>query len=385
MIDLKKYDQVYYRVLAILLLMFTGAVLLINFLTPSKEFSESENRMLQKLPKFSLETLVSGKFTSEFESYISDQFMERDFWIGLKSDADQGMGKKESNGVYIGKDGYLIQKFPPPEKGDLEDKVKAVQAFDKASPGLRKYMMLVPTAAAVLEDKLPPYASGGDEMVYWEKIKDSHLGDIRCIDVSPALEANKEQPIYYKTDHHWTTKGAFLAYRELGAPMSFTPKNEDDFNIRQVTSQFYGSLYSKSGFRHIQPDSIELYYPKTPGTISVDYVDEQQSADSMYVMENLAKKDKYTVFFNGNHGLIRITTDNTEGRRLLIVKDSYANSLIPFLTSHFSEIDVIDLRYYDGDILKLTEERQIHDMLILYNITTFFEDPSIKSLADSVE
>lgn len=382
---MKKYDQVYYRALAILLLMFTGAVLVINFLTPSKVFSESENRMLQQLPKFSLETLVSGKFTSEFESYISDQFMERDFWNGLKSDADQGVGKKDSNGVYISKDGYLIQKFSPPEKGDLEDKVKAVQAFDKATPGLRKYMMLVPTAAAVLEDKLPPYASGGDEMVYWEKIKDSHLGDIRFIDVSPALEANKEQPIYYKTDHHWTTKGAFLAYRELGAPMSFTPKNEDDFNIRQVTSQFYGSLYSKSGYRHIQPDSIELYYPKTPGNISVDYVDEQQSADSMYVMGNLTMKDKYTVFFNGNHGLIRITTDNTEGKRLLIVKDSYANSLIPFLTPHFSEIDVIDLRYYDGDVLKLTEDRQFHDMLILYNFTTFFEDPSIKTLADSVE
>ncbi len=382
---MKKYDQIYYRALAILLLMFTGAILVVNFLTPSNVFSESENRMLQQLPNFSLQTLRSGKFTSEFETYLSDQFMERDFWIGLKSDADRGMGKKESNGVYIGKDGYLIQKFSPPEKRNLEDKVKAIQAFDKATPGLRKYMMLVPTAAAVLEDKLPPYASGGNERGYWEKIRDSHLGDIRCIDVSPALVANKEQPIYYKTDHHWTTKGAFLAYRELSSPMSFTPGNEEDFNIRQVTSQFYGSLYSKSGFRHIQPDSIELYYSKSPRAVSVDYVDEQQSADSMYAMENLEKKDKYTVFFNGNHGLIRITTDNTEGRRLLIVKDSYANSLIPFLTSHFSEIDVIDLRYYEGDILKLTEDRQIHDMLILYNTSTFFEDPSIKSLADSVE
>ncbi|RED75152.1 DHHW family protein [Cohnella phaseoli] len=382
---MKKYDQIYYRALAILLLMFTGAILVVNFLTPSNVFSESENRMLQQLPNFSLQTLRSGKFTSEFETYLSDQFMERDFWIGLKSDADRGMGKKESNGVYIGKDGYLIQKFSPPEKGDLKDRVKAIQAFDKATPGLRKYMMLVPTAAAVLEDKLPPYASGGNERVYWEKIKDSHLGDIRYIDVSPALEANKEQPIYYKTDHHWTTKGAFLAYRELSSPMSFTPKNEEDFKIRQVTSQFYGSLYSKSGVRHIQPDSIELYYPISPGAISVNYVDEQQSADSMYAMENLEKKDKYTVFFNGNHGLIRITTDNTEGRRLLIVKDSYANSLIPFLTPHFSEIDVIDLRYYEGDVRKLTEDRQIHDMLIVYNTSTFFEDPSIKSLADSVE
>ncbi|MEK3879406.1 DHHW family protein [Paenibacillus sp. FSL M7-0420] len=382
---MKKYDQVYYRGLAIVLLMFTGAVLVVNCLTPGKVFSESENRMLQQLPAFSLQTLGSGKFTSEFESYISDQFMERDFWIGLKSDADQGLGRKESNGVYLGKDGYLIQKFTPPGQEDLADKLKAIQVFDKATPGLRKYMMLVPTAASILEDKLPPYASGGDEKGYWDKIKDSDLGSIRYIDVFPALEADKEQPLYYKTDHHWTTQGAFLAYRELGVPMGFTPMNEADFNIRQVTSQFYGSLYSKSGFRHLQPDSIELYYPKTPGNISVDYVDEQQSADSMYVMGNLTKKDKYTVFFNGNHGLLRITTGSAEGRRLLIVKDSYANSLIPFLTLHFSEIDVIDLRYYEGDVLKLMEERQIGDMLILYNIATFSEDPSIKVLADSVE
>ncbi|MEK4514441.1 DHHW family protein [Paenibacillus sp. FSL H8-0122] len=382
---MKKYDQVYYRALAIVLLMFTGAVLVVNCLTPGKVFSESENRMLQQLPAFSLQALGSGKFTSEFEAYLSDQFMARDFWIGLKSDADQGLGRKESNGVYLGKDGYLIQKFTPPGQEDLADKLKAIQAFDQATPGLRKYMMLVPTAASILEDKLPPYASGGDEKGYWDKIKDSDLGDIRWINVFPVLEADKEQPLYYKTDHHWTTKGAFLAYRELGAPMSFSPMNEADFNIRQVTSQFYGSLYSKSGFRHLQPDSIELYYSKTPGNISVEYAHEQQSADSMYVMGNLTKKDKYTVFFNGNHGLLRITTGSAEGRRLLIVKDSYANSLIPFLTLHFSEIDVIDLRYYDGNVRKLMEERQIGDMLILYNIATFSEDPSIKVLADAVE
>ncbi|MEK5030597.1 DHHW family protein [Paenibacillus sp. FSL R7-0302] len=382
---MKKYDQVYYRALAIVLLMFTGAVLVVNCLTPGKVFSESENRMLQQLPAFSLQALGSGKFTSEFESYISDQFMERDFWIGLKSDADQGLGRKESNGVYLGKDGYLIQKFTPPGQEDLADKLKAIQAFDQATPGLRKYMMLVPTAASILEDKLPPYASGGDERGYWDKIKASDLGDIRWIDVFPALEADKEQPLYYKTDHHWTTQGAFLAHRELGVPMGFTPRNEDDFNIRQINNQFYGSLYSKSGFRHIPPDAIELYYPKVPETVSVEYAHEQQSADSMYVMGNLTKKDKYTVFFNGNHGLLRITTGSAEGRRLLIVKDSYANSLIPFLTLHFSEIDVIDLRYYDGNVRKLMEERQIGDMLILYNIATFSEDPSIKALADAVE
>jgi hypothetical protein len=379
-IDLKKHNPLYYPLLAIVLPVFTGAILVMNLLTPSIIFSEAENRMLQQFPRFSLEALRTGKFTSEFEVYLSDQFTKRDLWIGLKSEWDLAMGRRESNGIYLGQDGYLIQKFPSPKKGDLEKKVNTLQLLDKATPGLRKYLMVVPTAAAVLEDKLPPYASGGDEKVYWEKLKASQLGGFRLIDILPILETNKEQAIYYKTDHHWATKGAFLGYWALGEPMGFAPRNEDDFSIRQVTSQFYGTLYSKSGFRHLQPDAIELYDPKAPGNIFVEYVDEQQTKHSMYAMENLAKKDKYTVFFNGNHGLLRITTGHAEGRRLLIVKDSYANSLLPFLSLHFNEINVIDLRYYDGDLLKLMEDRSIQDLLIMYNMKTFFEDPSIQSL-----
>ncbi|GED69575.1 membrane protein [Brevibacillus reuszeri] len=372
--------QAYYRAIAILLLLFTGAILAVNLLTPIEDFSESENRMLQQLPKFSLSKLLSGKFASEFEAYLSDQFMLRDLWIGLKANVDRGMGKKESNGVYLGKDGYLLQKFTRPNQGDVQDKIKAIQAFDEASPKLRKYVMLVPTAVTVLADKLPHYASGGDERTYSDKVRRALPDRIRWIDVYPALEANKDQPIYYKTDHHWTTKGAFIAYRELGRSMGFTPKYEEDFTIRQVTSGFYGSLYSKSGFRHVQSDSIELYEPKEPESLTVENVDEQKSSDSMYAMDNLAKKDKYTVFFNGNHGLIRITTSSQEKRRLLVVKDSYANSFLPFLTPHFSEIDVVDLRYYDGDVWKLARERHMDEMLILYNTTTFFEDPSIKKV-----
>ncbi|WP_235615641.1 DHHW family protein [Brevibacillus reuszeri] len=382
---MKGCAQAYYRAIAILLLLFTGVILAVNLLTPSEDFSESENRMLQQLPKFSLSKLVTGKFASEFEAYLSDQFMLRNLWIGLKANVDRGMGKKESNGVYLGKDGYLLQKFTRPEKGDVQDKIKAIQAFDEASPKLRKYVMLVPTAVTVLADKLPRYAPGSDERAYSDEVRRALPGSIRWIDVYPALEANKEQPIYYKTDHHWTTKGAFIAYRELGRAMGFTPKNEEDFTIRQVTSGFYGSLYSKSGFRHVQPDSIELYEPREQERLTVENLDEKKSSHSMYDMGNLAKKDKYTVFFNGNHGLIRIKTSSQEKRRLLVVKDSYANSFLPFLTPHFSEIDVVDLRYYDGDVWKLAREQHMDEMLILYNISTFFEDPSIKKVGDSVE
>lgn len=375
----------YKNLIAILLLLFIGTIAALHLLTPDRAFSESENRVLERTPAFSLQALVSGKFTSHFEKYVSDQFAFRDVWIGVKSDADRLMGKKESNGVYLGDDGYLIQKFTAPTAGDLEDKVEAIQAFGSTTPDLNKYVMLVPTATTLLEDKLPAYAPTGDESAYLDQVRQALPRDIQFVDVYPALYAEREEPIFYKTDHHWTTRGAYSAYRELCKQMGILPKGEEDFHIWQVTNEFYGSLYSKSGFRHLQPDSIELYMPKEEKKYAVEYVEEGQISDSLYELENLNKKDKYTVFLNGNHALIQITGGHPEGRKLLVVKDSFANSLIPFLTEHFSEIYVVDLRYYEEDLMRLVQEQDIHDMLLLYNLHTFFEDPSIKKIAEGIE
>lgn len=379
--NMHRYGKLSQSMVAMLLLFSLGGVMIVNLLMPGKSFSEAENRSLEQLPKLSFRSLVSGKFTSGFEKYISDQFMARDFWIGVKSDADRAMGKKESNGVYLGKDGYLIQKFNPPADGDLENKVTAIYSLSEAAPGLRTFVMLVPTAVSVLADKLPDFAPAGGELAYLDQVKRSLQRDIRFVDVYPALHAQRERSVYYKTDHHWTTRGAFYAYQELSKRMGLTPKREEDFTIRQVTDEFYGSLYSKSGFRPIEPDSIELYMPKKGESFTVEYVEEGRSSDSLYAMDNLGKKDKYAVFFGGNHSLIRITTGLRDGTKLLAVKDSYANSLIPFLTAHFSEIYIVDPRYYEEDLKGLIQEHQIRDVLLLYNANTFFEDPSLNQLA----
>lgn len=370
------------KMLALSLLLFIGWVSILNFAASDRTFSESENRMLERRPSLSLKALVSGTFTSDFEKYVSDQFVYRDVWIEVKTETDRIMGKKESNGVYLGKDGVLIQNFVPPAEEDLQKKLDAIHAFDQATPGLHKYVMLVPTAASLYKDKLPKYAMVGDEEAYLSKVRRMLPSNIQFVDVFPALYAGREQPIFYKTDHHWTTRGAYVAYLELCKQMGLTPQSKEDFDIRQVTGQFYGSLYSKSGFRHLQPDRIELYLPKEPESYTVTYVDEEKSADTLYAMEQLQKKDKYAVFLDGNHALIHIETVHPDGKKLLVVKDSYANSFIPFLLKHFSEIDVVDLRYYEGDLAAFVNEHEIDDMLLLYNANTFFEDPSIKNLSE---
>ncbi|MBD8046918.1 hypothetical protein H9637_07665 [Clostridium sp. N37] len=379
---MNRYDKVYKYIMSALLLLFIGGIVILNVLTSDKIFSDSENRNLEQLPKFSFKNLMKGKFTTNYEKYVSDQFALRDFWIGVKSDSDRIIGKKENNDVYLGKDGFLIQKFNKPEDKDLKDKVEIINSFDNLTPNVNKYFMLVPTATKILEDKLPNYAADSDELTYIDKVKKSINNNINFVDLYDALSSKKDEYIFYKTDHHWTTKGAYYAYTELSKKMGVEPKSEEDFNMKKVTDEFYGSLYSKGGFRHINPDSINLYLPKDDEEYKVEYLGENKIRDSLYDMNNINKKDKYTVFFNGNYPFIKITTNKGEGRKLLVIKDSYANSFIPFLTSHFSEIYMVDLRYYSEGLSRLIEENQINDMLILYNANTFFEDISIKNLSN---
>ncbi|MGG1518438.1 DHHW family protein [Paenibacillus oryzisoli] len=378
------YDSKRRSLTGLLLLGYVGAMIAANVLIPDKPFSESENRVLAERPSFSLRSLLSGHFTSNYESYTWDQFAFRDAWVRAKSDADRLLGVKESNGVLLGKEGYLMETYTSPSDADLEDRARALRAFDQAAPGIRKYVMLAPTAGAVLADKLPAYAPVDDERADLDQVRRMLPQSVRFVDVYSALATEREQPIFYKTDHHWTTEGAYYAYQALCSQLGIIPQGEASFDIRQVTDEFYGSLFSKSGFRRLQPDQINLYLPKELSKIKVSYVDEGRISDSLYEMDNLHKKDKYTVFLNGNHALIRITTDGPENKKLLVVKDSYANSLIPFLTKHYGEIDVVDLRYYDESILKLVQERQFQDMLILYNCKTFFEDPSILNLTEGM-
>jgi len=344
-----------------------------HIIIPDRTFSESENRVLEQRPKFSIKNLSSGKYTERFEKYISDQFPGRDLWIGIKSDAERAIGKKENNEVILGKEGYLFQKFDTPNKKDMEAKLQSLNELAISLQDIDTYFMLVPTSIKILEEKLPANIPIEDQKMYIDQIQNSIGDEINFVDAYDALYAKKDKYIYYKTDHHWTSHGAYYAYRALARDMKFTPLDLEDFDIKTVTDSFYGTLYSKSGFRRIEPDTIEIYTPKVPGKYIVEYVEEGITANSLYNMDNLKKKDKYTIFLDGNHPEVKITTNAGSNRKLLIIKDSYAHSIVPFLACHFDEIYMIDPRYYNGDIKALALQNHITDILILYNAATFFE------------
>jgi hypothetical protein len=370
---MNKNTKIIQNAMALVLLAYIGIMVSLNLVLPDRAFSESENRVLEQRPHFSVSDLIEGRFTANYESYIADQFALRDFWIGVKSDLERVLGKRESNGVYLGKEGCLLQQFVKPDQEAFQEKVEKLNAFAAATPGLDKYFLLAPTAVKIWEDKLPFGAPVDDQLVYMNKLRESLDQSINYVDVYETLASHRDEPIYYKTDHHWTTAGAFYAYEKLASVIGFTPCDRSCFQVKKVTDSFYGSLYSKGGFRHLHPDSIELYLPQTAERYQVEYYDDQQVSDSLYSMDNLEKKDKYTVFLNGNQSLIKITTAVDNGKNLLVLKDSYANCLIPFLTGHYHEIYVVDLRYYSDDLLELIKANGIEEVLFLYNAQSFFE------------
>ncbi|PGS78311.1 hypothetical protein COC69_15820 [Bacillus cereus] len=379
---MNRNEKIYTYTMIISMLLFIGGISMINVFSPNKTFSEAENRKLEQFPLFSFRNVIDKQFTKKYETYISDQFVFRDVWVAMKSSAERMIGKIENNGVYIGNDGSLIQKFESPKEREVQARIAAINDFDQDTPDVNKYVMLVPTAISIQDNKLSKYVSHTDELMYINKVKGSLHENIKFIDTYDTLRLKKDEYIYYKTDHHWTTKGAFYAYQELSRQMNVIPQKEEAFNVRKITNNFYGSLYSKGGFRGINPDCIELYVPKNKQEYRVEYIPENKQTTSFYEMDNVDKKDKYTVFFGGNHPLIKITNNNATGKKLLVVKDSYANSILPFLEAHFSEIYVVDLRYYKENVKTLLQEHHIKDMLILYNGTTFFEDASIKTLSE---
>ena len=350
------------------------------FVMKDKDFSETENRYLSQKPAFSWENVVSGKYMQDVEKYINDQFPMRNTWISFKSDFLQNVGYREVNSVYLGDDDYLIEKWIDSDfdEKQLQKNIDAVNTFTQKHSEKKISVMLVPTAGMIYKDKLPPYASMFDQQVVSDAVKEQ-LSDAVYIDLIPLFLSHNTEDLYYKTDHHWTTKGAFLAYSEWCSGSGILTQ-ESDFTESIVTTEFQGSLYSRVLGNHCAKDEIELYKRKNEIDYQVEYNFGNIHSNSVYAMEHLQKKDKYQMFLDGNHPEIAISTSQRNNKHLLVIKDSFANAFVPFMLNDYETIHIIDLRYYNGNIDNYILENGINECLILYNVKNFCEDKNISEI-----
>lgn len=352
---------------------FIGGIFLVSLILPKQEFSELENRYLEKAPALSLEALQSGKFMEGAEDYTSDHIVGRDFWVALKAWCERLSGKQENNGVYFGAEDTLINRVDEPDMDKLSQDMGYVDAL-AGNVSVPVYFGLIPTAAAIWTDKLPAGAPTADELALIDQLYFST--GAATVDVAGVLATHADEAIYYRTDHHWTSLGAYYGYTALMQAMGLTPTALDSLTPVTVSEDFYGTIFSASGVRWVAPDSIQTYIPDN-GLKVTSYFTGQPEEGSLYVDSRLETKDKYSYFLGGNQPLCVIETALADAPKVLLVRDSYSDSLAPFLTQNFSQIHLWDFRSNLRSLKDYVAENGIDAVVVLYSFSNFADDGNL--------
>ena len=343
---------------------------LIGLLMPDRYYSEREKRTLTQKPKFTVANFISGEFSDELEKYLTDQVPLRDGWVTMKTYMELAIGKRESVGVYICKDKYLMDKFTSYSKKQLVANAAALVDLQEklAAEGISMNTILVPMAAQVLTDKLPAYAPVADYAAILQVLTDA---GVDTTDVLSALVAHSSENIYYRTDHHWTSLGAYYAYC---AWRGIEP-NVDEWTQEVLCDDFYGTTWNKVPLPTVPAEEITAWYKHM--NRSVSYNNGQYETDSIYERKYLSGSDQYAVFLNSNQAQTVIEGSGKSGK-LLLIKDSYGNTFSQFPVEDYAEVHVLDLRFFKGDVTEYAKENGITDTLVLYGTQSFVKDTRLR-------
>lgn len=339
-----------------------GTLAAINLIKPDTEFSENENRKLAKAPDFSVETLIDGSFMTKADTYLNDQFILRDDWIAAMSVSEFILGKRESNGVFVGNNA-LFNIISPSEEIAARN-ATGINSFAEYS-GLSCYFALIPSAAGVQTDKLPLFAQATDENALIAGLYSQCKAS--SVPVLDTLSEHSNEYIYYRTDHHWTTYGAYLGYTEICKAAGIAPA---EYNAITVSDCFNGTLYSRSGVRFVQSDTMEAFVCEN-AVMNVISGETEKTHDGVYFSEYLDEKDKYSYFLGQNEPVITVRGECENGRRLLLFRDSFAACITPMLLSNYSEITLIDMRYINVGLEEFIDISDYDAALFLYSTDVF--------------
>ncbi len=369
---MKKYYYIYMAI-SFGILAFFGVH---SAVSVPETYSESENRYLEKYPSISLPKIVSGEFQEKFELAFSDQFIERDNWIKLSTCVEKMLGYQEISDVYLGKEHYYFARNTQEmiDQKQYSKNLHYVEHLGTLAAG-KTSLMLVPSPATVLSDKLPEHAPYYDAADMY-RMADILLESTGNINIRSELAtAKKEGQVYFKTDHHWTLRGAYAGYCAFCKSAQLEAKDYAYFKPKKVTKDFYGTMYSRVLDANAVPDVMYAAQNIPQAEVESD----GKKGQGVYDVQKLKQKDKYAYFFGGNYGEMRIRTGKNQ-KNLLLFKDSFANSFLPFLLEDYGEITVIDLRYYRNSVQKLLQEKSYDQILVLYEMSNFAQEKNLYKL-----
>lgn len=360
-----------------LVMLLLGGFGLLSLFSPEQAYSENENRYLDEYPSFSLGNCLTRSFQNDFSNAFSDQFAGRDTWMKVSTQMKKLEGFRDISDVYLGKDGYYFAKTTQ-DKINQKQYLKNLRYAEYLGEvcGEGASLLLAPSPAEILSDKLPegaPYYDG-DAMA---KMADTVMKQTKYIDVRSTMkEYAKQNQVYFRTDHHWTALGAYAAYSTYCVENKMEQHTYGYFDVKRISDSFLGSMYSKILDPEVTKD--DLYAAANTPQAEVECDGEKRQG--VYDVEQLMKKDKYAYFFGGNYGEVRIKSHVSSEKKMLVVKDSFANSFVPYLMEDYGEIAMIDLRYYKQSVQKLLQKEKFDNILILYEMSNFAQDTNLYKL-----
>ena len=337
-----------------------------GYLLPKKSFSEMEKRYLAEAPAFSAKNLFSGQWGREVEDYLTDHVPGRNLFVGINAYLERLAGRQHLKDVWIA-DEKLVEAPVPLDEKAIARNMKAIHNLADTLDQ-KVHVMVVPTAgwAAGVE--------GYTDEDTLDAIYASAEGNVACVAVEDIYRGKPE--LYYNTDHHWTSQGAYYGYAAFADAVGRDVRAAEDFQIT-VAEDFQGSTYSRSALWLTPPETIELW--KGSDDLTVTNGETEGIHEGIFYLERLEEADKYTVFLDGNHSIVRVKNPQKEGK-LLVIRDSYSNCLGGFLAESYGEVVLLDLRYYRQAVSQLVQQEGFDDILVCYNCANFLTDTNLMLL-----
>ena len=376
-------DCVFLILLSLFLLGFGTAI----FILPQESFSEQENRSLQTLPALSFDMLADNELSGKIADFYADQFPARETFVGLKTLSEIVQLRMENNGVLIGKDGYLIKRLEYTEDGysNLDANAFAVADFHRvmAQKNIPVTLAIAPRGIDVLTAYLPDYYDTTRADAAWTHVLETLVeAGISPITFTEMLRKNAEigTEVWFRTDHHWTPWGAYLAYTQLGETMAYMPQSPAALTAEVASTEFYGTTYSSAGIPWVIPDTLTFYHTPHEDSYVCEIIETGKTFTGFYDRSYLETKDKYSALIGGNNGHVRITdTRYPDKPTLLVIKDSFAHAMIPYLAQNFN-LEILDLRYWRGSVSDLAGEVGADRVLILMGLDSLASAPTLELL-----
>lgn len=351
---------------------FLFAMLVLFLVMPDKDFSEKEKRYLTAAPELTWHSVASGEYGEEVESYLADQMPGRDFFVGLNAYYDLLSGRQVTKDVLLAEDDRIVETPVKWDAAAAQRNMDKINAFAETI-GQPVDLMIVPSAGFAYSDRIRGLSGPYNDTQIIRDIYAMAGERVTGLDLIPALSGVKD--LYYRTDHHWTSAGAYAAYKAYMEQKGRAYPAADAFTV-ESHGGFYGSTYSRSGLWLTKPETVELW--KTDTEFTVTNGENAEPHKGLFYEERLEELDKYTVYLDGNHSLVTVQNPNAAGKgKLLVIRDSYANCLGTFLAHSYETVTLVDLRYYKKPVSELLTAEQFDDVLVCYSIGNFMTDTNL--------